>query len=202
MMLLMDSLLPAVALLGRGFKEFAGTSECFVAARGVRASTGATPAFVAVSRHKRLFLAPVVATGVAPVGIGEIIYEFVNRRGQNGHMKPQGGEIARDRVHNNRKAAIEPTMRTIHIEVPESVLVGSGQTREAFVAEAKLLLALKLFELGRLSSGRAADISGMNRIDFLLRAGQSGTPVTDLDERAAGEFSWGHWRAAGYSEDR
>jgi predicted HTH domain antitoxin len=73
--------------------------------------------------------------------------------------------------------------------VPESVLVGSGQTREAFVAEAKLLLALKLFELGRLSSSRAAELCGVNRVDFLLRAGQAGTPVTDLDERGADEFS-------------
>ena len=28
-------------------------------------------------------------------------------------------------------------MGSIHVEVPESVLVGSGQTREAFVEEAK-----------------------------------------------------------------
>src|SRR5258708_3124540 len=35
-------------------------------------------------------------------------------------------------------------MGTIHVGVPESVLVGSGQTREAFVEEAKFLLGLKL----------------------------------------------------------
>jgi predicted HTH domain antitoxin len=80
-------------------------------------------------------------------------------------------------------------MGTIHVEVPESVLVGSGQTREAFVEEAKFFLALKLFELGRLSSSRAGDLCGMNRVDFLLRVGQSGTPVTDLDERDNEEFS-------------
>ena len=80
-------------------------------------------------------------------------------------------------------------MGTIHVEVPESVLVGSGQTREAFAVDAKFLLALKMVELGGLSSSRAADLCGMNRVDFLLRAGQSGTPVTDLDERAAEEFS-------------
>jgi hypothetical protein len=80
-------------------------------------------------------------------------------------------------------------MGSIHVEVPESVLVVSGQTREAFVEEAKFLRALKLFEIGRLSSTRAADLCGMNRIDFLLRVGQSGTPVTDLDERDGEEFS-------------
>jgi hypothetical protein len=76
-------------------------------------------------------------------------------------------------------------MGTIDIEVPKSVIAGSGQTRAAFIAEARFLLALKLFELSRLSSSRAADVAGMNRLDFLLRAGQSGTSVTDLDERDA-----------------
>lgn len=80
-------------------------------------------------------------------------------------------------------------MGTIRGEVPETVLLGSGQTREAFVEEAKFLLALKLFEIGRLASSRAADLCGMNRVDFLLRVGQSGTPVTDLDERDSEEFS-------------
>ena len=78
---------------------------------------------------------------------------------------------------------------SIHVDLPESVLIGSGQSREAFVEEAKFLLAVKLFELGRLSSGRAADLCSMNRVDFLLRTGQSGTRVTDLDELDVQEFS-------------
>ncbi|HXO18459.1 MAG TPA: UPF0175 family protein [Thermoanaerobaculia bacterium] len=56
--------------------------------------------------------------------------------------------------------------------------------------EAKLFLALKLFELGRLSSGRAAEICGMNRVDLLLLAGRSGGPVADLDDaESEREFS-------------
>jgi hypothetical protein len=48
-------------------QQFAGTAGHFVAANGVGKITGATPVFVAVSRHKYLFLAPIVAAGVAPV---------------------------------------------------------------------------------------------------------------------------------------
>jgi predicted HTH domain antitoxin len=70
----------------------------------------------------------------------------------------------------------------IHIDLPESLLLSTGQSREEFVREAKFLLALKLFELGRLSSGRAAEICELPRIDFLLRAGRLGIPVADLDE--------------------
>jgi predicted HTH domain antitoxin len=72
-------------------------------------------------------------------------------------------------------------MGVIHIDLPESVLVSTGQSREEFVLDAKFFVALKLFELGRMSSGRAAEICEMPRIEFLLRAGRAGVPVADLD---------------------
>jgi predicted HTH domain antitoxin len=73
-------------------------------------------------------------------------------------------------------------MTTIHLELPDSVLLATGQSPEEFAHEAKLLLALKLFEAGRISSGRAAELSGLPRADFLFRAGRKGVPVADLDE--------------------
>lgn len=73
-------------------------------------------------------------------------------------------------------------MQSIQINLPASILVSTGQSQEEFINEAKFLLALKLFELGRLSSGRAAELCEMNRIDFLLRAGHLGVPAADLDE--------------------
>lgn len=53
-----------------------------VAAYGIGQITGATPVFVSVSRHKYLFLAPIVAAGVAPVPVAPDIYVFVNRSAQ------------------------------------------------------------------------------------------------------------------------
>ena len=72
-------------------------------------------------------------------------------------------------------------MSVIQVELPESLLAATGQSQEEFIKEAKFLLALKLFELGRLSSGRAAELCSMPRIDFLLTAGRMGVPVADLD---------------------
>ncbi|MFB1512683.1 MAG: UPF0175 family protein, partial [Thiocapsa sp. C3-sup] len=46
--------------------------------------------------------------------------------------------------------------------------------------EARFLLALKLFEQGRISSGKAAVLCGMGRVAFLLAAGRAGVPVVDL----------------------
>lgn len=73
-------------------------------------------------------------------------------------------------------------MSVIHIDLPGSVLLATGQSEEEFVQEAKFFLALKLFERGRISSGRAAEICGMRRVEFLLMASRSGVPVADLDE--------------------
>ena len=73
-------------------------------------------------------------------------------------------------------------MHPLTIEIPEDVLLATGQSREEFIREAKFLLAVKLFELGRLSSGKAARLCGMGQVDFLLTAGRMGIPVADLDE--------------------
>lgn len=77
-------------------------------------------------------------------------------------------------------------MTELRIELPESILVGSGQSRDAFLQEARFLLLAKLFELGRLSSGKAARICGLNRVDFLFAVGRLGIPVVDLDEHELG----------------
>ncbi|MBF0471374.1 MAG: UPF0175 family protein [Gammaproteobacteria bacterium] len=51
------------------------------------------------------------------------------------------------------------------------------------------MLALKLFEVGRLSSGEAGQLCGMGRVEFLFAASRAGEPVVDLDdEELAAEF--------------
>ena len=73
-------------------------------------------------------------------------------------------------------------MATIHLDLPDTLPVAMGQTREEFLTEARFFLALKLFELGRISSGRAAELCQMARIEFVFAAGKAGVPVADLDE--------------------
>jgi predicted HTH domain antitoxin len=73
-------------------------------------------------------------------------------------------------------------MAPVKIELPADILLAVGLSREQFVKEAKFLLALKLFELGRISSGKAAEMCEMNRVNFLLSMGRLGIAVADLDE--------------------
>lgn len=74
-------------------------------------------------------------------------------------------------------------MGVIRIDFPESVLLATGQSEEEFVQEAKVFLALMLFERGHISSGMAAEICEVGRVEFLLMAGRLGITAADLDER-------------------
>ncbi len=72
----------------------------------------------------------------------------------------------------------------VTIEYPDDLLLSLKESRVEFEKEAKFLLALKLYELGKISSGKAADIAGLSRLEFLMRLGKyKVSPFqVDLDE--------------------
>jgi predicted HTH domain antitoxin len=56
-----------------------------------------------------------------------------------------------------------------------------AETRQEFEREAKMAMAVKLFEMKRLSSGQAAQLVGMDRVTFLLRLKESGISAMNLE---------------------
>lgn len=58
------------------------------------------------------------------------------------------------------------------VNIPESVLIAEKTDAKSFAREIKMLAAVKLYELGRLSSGSAAELAGLSRTEFLLALGR------------------------------
>ena len=71
-------------------------------------------------------------------------------------------------------------VRTLHIPYDDSMLLETSLPPEDFEQEARLLLAANLFELGRMSSGKAAEMCGMSRVAFLLSLPRIGVSISNL----------------------
>ena len=56
----------------------------------------------------------------------------------------------------------------LKIKYSDDVLLSLKESKEEFEKEARYLLALKLYELGKISSGKAAKIADLNRVEFLM----------------------------------
>ncbi len=72
------------------------------------------------------------------------------------------------------------------IPYSEDLLLSLKESPAEFEAEARLLLAVKLYELGRVSTGRAAELAGMSRVAFIFALDRFGlSPIgVDPDELA------------------
>jgi len=68
------------------------------------------------------------------------------------------------------------------IEYPKILPDALQQTRASFEHEARMAMAVKLFEMKRLSSGMAARLAGVDRVSFLLSLHRYEVAMIDLEE--------------------
>jgi predicted HTH domain antitoxin len=79
------------------------------------------------------------------------------------------------------------TTRQLTIPYSDDLSLSLKTDPEAFKQEARLLLAVKLYEQGCISTGTAAHLAGMGRVPFLFELQHFGlSPIgVDPDELAA-----------------
>jgi len=80
-------------------------------------------------------------------------------------------------------------MSEIKLDVPDEILAALRGTAESAVAEVRLAAGVKLYEVGRLSSGAAATLAGIPRTLFLAKLADYGVAAfTQAEEELRRDF--------------
>lgn len=73
-------------------------------------------------------------------------------------------------------------MKKLTLEIPEEILISLKEDPQEFAKDILMLSAAKLYEMGKLSSGRAASLTGVSRVYFLQSLSQYNVPIFDLNK--------------------
>jgi predicted HTH domain antitoxin len=63
--------------------------------------------------------------------------------------------------------SISPPTQTIQIQFPDTVFSALRKAPDEFVQEMRVAAAVKWYELGEVSQGKAAEVAGLSRADFI-----------------------------------
>ncbi len=75
-------------------------------------------------------------------------------------------------------------MTTIQLELPEDVFASLRRSPQEFARELRLAAAIHWYSRGEISQEQAAQVAGMNRVDFLKALASAGVDaiVVDMDD--------------------
>ena len=67
---------------------------------------------------------------------------------------------------------MDEARESVSVDYPADVRRTLREGKEEFAQELKMLAAVKLYELGKISSGKAASLAGLDRASFLRALGR------------------------------
>ena len=76
----------------------------------------------------------------------------------------------------------DEAMKELMLPYPDDLEQVVQLTPEELAAQVRLMAALKMFELGKLSSGKAAELAGLTRVEFFEACGRYRVSVFNYPE--------------------
>ena len=73
-------------------------------------------------------------------------------------------------------------MAELTVQYPDDLLLASGQPRSVVEEQLRFELAVRLFEVGRLSLGKAAEVAALSKPLFAQELGRLKIPTINLDD--------------------
>ncbi len=81
-------------------------------------------------------------------------------------------------------------VQSVVLNITDDFLLSIKKTPEELVSEIVLMAAIKMFELGKLSSGKASELAGISRREFLEKCSMYGVSIFNYsDDEIAEELS-------------
>ena len=73
-------------------------------------------------------------------------------------------------------------MSSVKIEIEDALAALLHQTNQPVQQAGREMIVLELYRRGAISSGKAAELLGMERLDFIKHASRLGIPYIDMTE--------------------
>jgi predicted HTH domain antitoxin len=73
-------------------------------------------------------------------------------------------------------------MAELTVQYPDDLLLASGKTRSAVEDQLRFELAVRLFQVGQLSLGKAAELAGLSKTRFGDELGRLKIPTINHDD--------------------
>lgn len=70
--------------------------------------------------------------------------------------------------------------QTISIDFPADILLALNETESELKQRIKIILAIRLYKLQKLTIGKAAQISGLSRLQFETILSENEVPISNL----------------------
>jgi len=74
------------------------------------------------------------------------------------------------------------SVRTISIDFPNEILLALNESENDLKKRIKINLAIQLFQLDKLTIGKAAQLSGLSRFEFEKELSSNHIPISNLSE--------------------